>query len=300
MRRPISQEASGYLLIVPTGGLNDVLNQVYHGLLSAESVGVVPIVTLSPGTQYESNLDDLINCTTAGILNLSSIQQRNRFPKIPELESMLSASVKNKPLPISENDFVYFGSGGGIRGSSRLLIEYGLSDYLKKELDSAVRISNLETPAIHIRCSDMSPNKRITSVISENKKTATVYADCDYRKFLSGDHFLDGYSPSGNYSRTGSDLVSLMLLSKHKSLFLTPVQNDDENHRIRFSGFGLLALVIHLRENGLVTIFRSYTVRTLWNLLQMDTRMFAAVIWEASRPTIRVTERPASKSFLDK
>lgn len=293
MRRPASQETSGYLLIVPTGGLNDVLNQVYHGLLSAESVGVVPIVTLSPGTQYESNLDDLINCTTAGILNLSSIQQRDRFPKISELNSMLSVSVKNKPLPISEKDFVYFGSGGGIRGSSRLFIKFGLSEYLKKELDSAMKISNLETPAIHIRCSDMSPNKRAVEVISKNKKTATIYADCDYREFLSGDHFLEGYSPSEEYSRTGSDLVSLVLLSKHKSLFLTPVQNDDENHRIRFSGFGLLALVIHLRENGLVSVVNSHTIKTLWNLLRMDTRMFAAVIWEASRPIRRVTERPA-------
>ena len=300
MRRSLSQKTSGYLLIVPTGGLNDVLNQVYHGLLVARSKRVVPVVTLSPGTQYKSDLDNLINCRTAGILNLSSLPQRDRFPKISELSSMLSVSEKNKPLPISERDFVYFGSGGGIRGSSRLFIKFGLSEFLKKELDFAIRISNMETPAIHIRCSDMSPNKRSLEVISKNKKPATIYADCQYKELLSGDHFVEGYSPSENYSRTGSDLVSLVLLSKHKSLFLTPVRNDDENRRIKFSGFGLLALVIHLKETRLVAIFRNYTAQTLWNLLRMDTRMLVAVIWEASRPIRRLAERPASKSFEDK
>lgn len=284
-----NQEISGYLLIVPTGGLNDVLNQVYHGLLSAKSKRVVPIVALSPGTQYKGSLNELINCTTAGILNLSSIPQRDRFPPEPELRSMLLVGVKNKPFPISEKDFVYFGSGGGVRGSSRLLGKYGLSEQLKQELDSAIRISNLETPAIHIRCSDMSPDKRFTAAVSKNRKTATIYADCDYREFVSGGNFIEGYNPSKEYSRTGSDLVSLMLLSKHRSLLLTPVHNDDENHRIKFSGFGLLALVIHLRGNCLIPIFRHYTFRTLWNLLRMDPRMLVAVIWEAVRPVKLLT-----------
>lgn len=288
MSKLVSQEAHGYLLIVPTGGLNDGLNQVYHGLSVAQSKHLIPVVTLSPGTHYESNLDDLINCKT-NIWNLSSLAQLNRWPTNFELRSMLAVSLKNTPLPTSGNDFVYFGSGGGIRGSTRLLSKYGLSEPLREELERAISFSDLETPAIHIRCSDMSPNKRVIAAISKHKKSATIYSDCDYREFLSGDHYLEGYSPSGQNLRSGSNLVSLVLLSKHKSLFPTPVQNNDENNEIKFSGFGLLALVVHLKEHGLMSIIGNYTIRTLWNILRMDPKMLAAVIWEALRPVRSAT-----------
>lgn len=279
------QKTLSALLIIPTGGLNDVFNQLYWGLKWAKAKDMMVLAHLGLGTDYKQEIDELVTCRPQ-ILSLSSFPEKERFPSIDTLGSMMSSSKKNVPLELPEGDYVFFGSGGGIRGSSRFLSKCEMSQPIQREMKLAAAKTNLNSTAIHLRCADLSPKPEVVLKLAKKLTGATVYSDCDSNKFFPGNDYWDGYSTEDCSSRSGSDLVSLLIMSMHRSLVLVPVTNERSSRPQKYSGFGLLALVMHLKRDGIKSIFRKDNFFTLSTMLQKDWRMLLAVIIESFRPSI--------------
>lgn len=283
MRKAKEIRKSGALLIFPSGGLNDIFNQIYAAEKVAKSKNLTAFVSLEHGTRYEAELNHIVNGRSE-ILNMSDYPGKDRQPSISDLQNMLSSKDYNQAIRISSTDFAFFGSGGGIRGSARFLLQHGPSEEILRELAHAESKSNLDLAAIHVRCSDMKPDSRIIRRYARKREHFIAYSDCELQKILPENKFTAGYSPSQENTRSGSDLVSLILMSRHKSLFLVPLNNASENKKIKFSGFGLLALVLHLKHHGIFSASLGGTRHSLGVLLIRDPKMFLAVILESIRP----------------
>lgn len=265
------------LIIVPSGGLNDALNQLHRALGVAKNMQLVPTVFLEMNQDYGVGLEEILDCSSLGLVPKSEFKVHVDFPTFDEIQSMSKSQPRNTAIKAITGDFIYFGKGGGIIGSSKILSKCDLSPTLKDEMELAVAKTNLQTPAIHLRCSDVSPDIAALQRIDNRIKNGTVYSDCRQQDYFRN-QLSEGYSASDHQSRSSSDLISLLLISRHESVALVPLKNMERNTRMKFSGFGLLALTMHLRRVGIKALFNSVTRQTLLNLLRRDQKMFVGVI----------------------
>ncbi len=272
-----NRQSKKTLIIVPCGGLNDILNQLHRALRVAKSMRLVPTVFLEMNQDYGVGLEEILDCSSLGLVPRSEFKSQEDFPTLDEIQFLSKSQPRKTPIKTLNGDFIYFGKGGGIIGSTRILSKCDLSPSLKEEMKLAVRKTNLQTPAIHLRCSDVSPEIEALQRIENRIKNGTVYSDCRHQDYFRK-QLVEGYSASKHQSRSSIDLVSLLLISRHESVALVPLKNLERNTGMKFSGFGLLALTMHLKKFGIRALFNSVTRQTLLDILTRDKRMFLGVI----------------------
>lgn len=279
-----------FLLIMPTGGLNDIFNQVARALDFCVRQDMAPVVSLELAGEYENQIDELLNCAGSCILNHKTAIAMGIMPDMNLLLELRENSTTNSAVQVEDKTFAWFGTGGGIRKSSGIIARLGLAESILSRAFEAYEDTDFRTACVHLRCKDLSPDTRVLEKFMAIAGSATVYSDGDYSLYIPGDESLEGFKGSKKNARSSDDLVTLLLMSLHHSVILIPIRLDETNKQVQFSGFGLLALSLHLRRLGPRFILRKGTRFSLSQIFIRDKRLFIGLIASAIWP--RVSKKP--------
>lgn len=222
------------LLIFPSGGLNDIFNQVGLALKLCAKRRFTPVVSLELSGEYENQINELLDCRGTGILNHNSAVSMGIMPQTTWLLELRKNAKSNEAVQINDQTYAYFGTGGGIRQSVGLIVRHGLAESVLDQAAKASKNTDLRTTCIHLRCMDLSPDTQVFDEVKEIACSATVYSDGDYTVHLEGNNYVEGYGTSKNHARSSGDLASMLLMSMHDSIILIPIKLDEKTSKFNF------------------------------------------------------------------
>lgn len=269
--------------IIPRAGLNDSLNQIEAGLQACLSLDLRPIIRLELNPDYETGFSELLVFRRDMVLDFSQARSIEGALSIEELEDTLADSrIPRNSVQFVRGQAVYLGAKGGLINAVRLLMKVELSPSMNEIFKAELKRTDLNTLAVNLRCGDVEPAPgEIEKVKKKAKRTnITVYSDCDPSLYLTGESFVKGFS--GNTSRrSGLDLVSLFLMSRHDDLHLSKVVYSAASKKIfkyRVSNFGLLAFTMAFLEKSWWQLLHPRELRKSFRLLISSPGQFFSAV----------------------
>ena len=277
-----------YLLIIPRAGFNDVLNQIQRGIDESKTLSLTPVICLEAHEQYRMPLSKLIDLGEPEIMDYSALDIKIGKPTLDEINRLnLDERTPRNRVVVNRGINYYFGSKGGLKDSYRLLKRAKLSSDLEPIMTRELELVDLQSLAVHIRCGDVYPNQREIKKVRSiaKKRNITVYSDCNGDSLFPGvslDFGFPGRNPylseeKNTNNRSGEDVVSLYLLSKHHEIRLTQfneIPHGNLYFGYRYSGFGKLALLMNLDSKRAENRLGIPAIRPMLTLLLRGPRDF--------------------------